>query len=537
MPEQVNVRRLLPAVRVLIVLAALEAGSVFAEDPASKSDQPILSISATVDLGHDLGQNFGSLFEVKDATGRVVAGAGFPAVYNTRFRMDRQSLQFYVRPQHSAEDYTLERLPRPDEHCGLYMFDEAGRLFAINETASKHFYEWTPQKQTWQPATGDADGLTSTNDGLVRLGDGVLRFAQGAVTYKGRTVLAAPVEGSYANFYYAMGRLFFYHTVRTETGGSTKICACRWTPDNPEPIDAALADTIPVEPVGATTWAYGHLGEKVLTVSNHGGVFVHDGNGWNVLRERVPNVSYQVYSVVTYYDRLLLGQYPTGEIFEFDGESVTRKEGFPPKLPEVSGSARECQTLALYRGELFAGVWPWGEVWRHDVDADRWQSLGRLFAHPEAHNRTVHPYEEDATRHGLVANQFGQRVTSAVTIGPSLIFSTSAKSNATWEDRFADFLSDESRKEYGAVVELTIPGNVTAPMTWKSGPTELQFVIDADRMAVLQDGAEIGSADIPEGFLDELRPTEVRWGQGMFGAVSGSIPRTSVTGLAAPESR
>jgi hypothetical protein len=417
------------------------------------------------------------------------------------------------------------------------MFDEAGRLFAINEGAGDHFHEWDSKGETWHAATGELDGLRSSNDAVVRLGDGVLRFAQGIVTYKGRMVLPAPAEGSYANFYYAMGRLFFYHTVRTETGGFTRICACRWTPDDPEPIDVQQADVIPVEPVGATTWAYGHLGDKVLTVSNHGGVFVHDGKSWKVLRERVPNVSYQVYSVVTYYDRLLLGHYPTGEIFEFDGETLTQKEGFPPKLAVVSASARECQTLALYRGELFAGVWPWGEVWRHDADADRWQSLGRLFTHPEAHGRTVHPYEEDSKRHELVLNQFGQRVTSAVTIGPSLIFSTSAKSNAKWEERFADFLSDEARKEYGAVLRLTIPGNVSAPMTWKSGPTELRFVVDAGRMTVLQDDTEIGSAEVPKGFLESFRPTTISWGQGMFGVLDGSITQKSMTGSASPEGR
>lgn len=518
----------------LLLLASVGSGVASAQKPGA--NEPVLTLTAHVDLGADRGQNFGSLFEIKDATGRVVAGGGFPAIYNTRFRMDRQTLQFYARPQQTSDDFTFQRLPKPDENCGLYMFDEAGRLFAINETASRHFWELNPQHDGWQPATGDVDGMTSSNDGVTRLGDGVLRFAQGTVTYKGRTVLPAPAEGSYANFYYAMGRLFFYHTVRSETGGYTRICACRWTPDDEQPIDVAQSDAIPVEPVGATTWAYGHLGEKVLTVSNHGGVFVHDGEKWSVVRERVPNVSYQVYSVVTYYDRLLLGHYPTGEIFEFDGTTLTNKQGSPPRLPEVSPSARECQTLALYRGELFAGVWPWGEVWRHDFDADQWQSLGRLFAHPEAHSRTVHPYEADALRHELVLNQFGQRVTSAVNIGPSLMFSTSAKSNLTWDDKFADFLTGDAREEYGAVMQLTIPGNVSAPMTWKSGPTELQFVIDSKRMTVLQDGTEIGATDLPDGFVETFRPAKISWGDGLFGALNGSLTAKSVAGSAAPES-
>jgi hypothetical protein len=148
----------------------------------------------------------------------------------------------------------------------------------------------------------------------------------------------------------------------------------------------------------------------------------------------------------------------------------------------------------------------------------------------------VHPYEEDALRHELVLNQFGQRVTSAVNIGPSLMFSTSAKSNLTWDDKFEDFLTGDAREEYGAVMQLTIPGNVSAPMTWKSGPTELQFVIDSKRMTVLQDGTEIGTTELPDGFLETFRPTSISWGDGLFGVLNGSLTEKSVAGSAAPKS-
>ena len=521
------------ASRWLTLIVVLKT-TAFAQSTPSNASEPILSVSCTVDFGQDRGQNFGSLFEVKDQAGRVVAGAGFPAVYNTRFRMDRHTIQFFVRPRSEQPDVTIERLPRPDDDCGLYMFDDAGRLFAINDSVGESFREWDPATSLWRPASGAVAGLTSVNDGVVRVGSGILRFAGGAVTYDGRTILPAPAVGTYANFYYAQGRLFFYHTVRSESGGFTRICACRWTPEEPDVIDVDLADAIRIEPVGATTWAFGHLGEQVLTVSNHGGVFVHDGQAWRVLRERVPNVSYQVYSVVTYYDRLLLGHYPTGEVFEFDGESLTRKTDFPPKLPGVSPSARECQTLAIYRGELFAGVWPWGEVWRYDGDTARWQSLGRLFTHPEVSDRTVHPYEEDSVRHGLVLNHWGQRVTSAVPIGDALMLSTSAKGNVRWEPRFGDFLSESARSEYGAVLRLTIPGNVSAPIAWKSGPTVLTFVVHSDRMTVLQDGIEIGSAALDPALLTGLQPQSISWGEGMFGDLIGTLTERVVSGSARP---
>ena len=55
------------------------------------------SVSVTVDFGQDAGQSFGTLFEARDATGRIVGGAGFQDVYNTRFRTGRHTLQFFVR--------------------------------------------------------------------------------------------------------------------------------------------------------------------------------------------------------------------------------------------------------------------------------------------------------------------------------------------------------------------------------------------------------------------------------------------------------
>jgi hypothetical protein len=272
------------------------------------------------------------------------------------------------------------------------------------------------------------------------------------------------------------------------------------------------------------TWAFGQLGRQVLTVSNYGGVYVHDGRAWRVLRDPSPGVSYQVYSMLNVYDRLLLGQYPTGEVFEFDGKSLKRREGFPPRLPGVSPSARECQTLTVYRGDLFAGVWPWAEVWRHDRDADRWHSLGRLFTHPDTTDKAVHPYESESVKHNLVLNHWGQRVTSMVPIGDSLMLSTSAKGNVAWDPKF-DFLSEEQRKEYGAVLQLTMPGSLTTPVRWKEAPTELQCVVFRDRMAIRQDGREIASARLNAATARALQPADVTWGNGVFGPLQGKILR------------
>ncbi len=513
---------------VFALVAGLMASSSADESPDAKTK---LAFSVTVDFGADNGKSLGSLFEAKDAQGRVVAGAGFPTVYNTRYLMDRHTVQFFVRPPEGENQFTLERLPRPDDHCGLYMFDFAGRLFAINLHYSQQFSEWNPASGEWQAPAKPVEGLGSGYDGVVRVGDGVLRFADGRVFYNDKLILDAPAIGKYNYFYYGQGRLFFYHNHSSEQDGFTRIHACLWTPDNPRLIDPEKeSDAVSVTPVGAATWAFGSLGQQVLTVTNRGGVYVHDGESWRTLREHVPNTSYQIYSVLNYRNKLLLGQYPTGDVFEYDGQELKHLPGFPPKLPEVSGSSRECQTLALYRGELYAGVWPWGEVWRHEEETDRWISMGRLFTHPEPHKRTTHPYEDGAKRHGLVMNDWGQRVTSAVPVGDSLMFATSAKNVVQWDAKYLDFMSEDARKEYGSVLKLKLPGNLSAPIQWKSGPTVLTFVVEADRLAISQDGRDLGSTPLDPEFVKTLKPDSISWGEGIFGRLDGEITQKEAGG-------
>src|SRR5687767_12271817 len=127
-----------------------------------RRERPLFAASVTFDPGRDTGQNFGSLFEVKDAQGRVVAGAGFMAVYNTRFRMDRHVVQFFARPAGEGQPARMRRLPRPDDDCGLYMFDFDGKLFAINEVTGRFFHEWDPTASQWRRASGLAEPLVSS---------------------------------------------------------------------------------------------------------------------------------------------------------------------------------------------------------------------------------------------------------------------------------------------------------------------------------------------------------------------------------------
>jgi hypothetical protein len=488
--------------------------------------EPIATFSVEVDLGQDRGQNFGSLFEVRDSKGRVVAGAGFMEVYNTRFRSDRHTLQFFVRPDKETARFTTERLPHPDLDCGIYLLDLNQKLYAWSSVRNNSVRLWDTVTRKWNDAPIPKTGRVRSGDGIMRLGDGVLTFTANQVAFNDRIILSPPELGRYYNFYYAAGRLFFYHTYRAETDGFTRIYACPWTTDSNGPIDLNQATVLQAKYVGATPFAWGQFRGSVLTVSNYGGVYVFDGSAWNTLKEARKGVSYQVYSMLNYHDRLLLSQYPTGELFEYRGKQLKRLEGWPPRLPGVSSRAREAQTMAIYRGDLFVGVWPWAEVWRYNRDEDRWHALGRMFTHPQTTDKAIHPYEAEANRFSLVTNHWGQRVTGMVPHGDSLMLSTSSKGTYQWFDKY-DFLTEKQRREYGAVIKLTMPGNLSAQIKWKNRPTRLNFVIEKTRMIIRQDGEDLAHSEIPFDTVLDLQKPTVQWGQGVFGPLNGRIKSKS----------
>ena len=499
---------------------ALLAAILIGLPPAAADETATFQVK--LDLGKDRGQSFGSIFEARNASGRVVAGAGFQDVYNTRFRGDRHTLQFFIRPNSDDDRYTVTRLPHPDLDCGVYLFDLDRELHAWSSARGNLVRRWDRESGTWHPGQPSDLGQMRSGDGAVRLGTGYLKFSDNRASYNDRVILKEPAVGSYYNFYYAQGRLFFYHAHRAGSGGFTKVYACPWTPESPNGIDLSTAIILKTKYDRETPFAWGQFNDQVITVSNMGGIYVFEDSKWRTALEADDKVSYQVYSMLYWHDRLLLAQYPTGNLFEYQGREAKRIEGWPPKLPGVSPSARECQTLSIYRGDLLAGVWPWAELWRYDRDAQRWHSMGRMFTHPEISDATVHPYEVQAKQHRLVANHWGQRITGLVPLDDSIFISTSAKGTARWEDRY-DFLTDDQRRQYGAVLRLRMPGNLATQIKWKDRPIQLTFRVSPKSLTILQDEIELATTDLEDDFSVDFSGLQVNWAQGVFGPLRGEL--------------
>jgi len=485
-----------------------------------------MDLSVEVDFDQDLGQNFGTLFEAVDAQGRTVAGAGFPGLYNTTCRSDRRALQLYVRPPVDAAQPQIEVLPRFSDDTGVYIGDINGRMYVVGNQVATGVRGWNPTAGAWEPAPEYGDAPLRKGDGVMHLGDGLLTFRDDRIEHDGKLVLAAPAKESIHHVYYALGHLFFFHDRPGEEkdGAFTRVCALPWVPGQAAPPDLSDAIIRPTFSLHETTWAWGQIKGKVLTVTNWGSVLAFDGKGWQTLREH-DGKSYQVYAMLNYYDRLLLGQYPSGSLYEYDGETLTEREKWPPPMPGVSAQAREAQSLAIYRGDLYTGVWPWAELWRYDREADQWSLTRRLFTRPPITDKVGHPFEAEIVAYSAthsvenVYNDWGQRATSLAVAGDALYIGTSNKGGSLRPPDYT-FIDAATLAEYGLVHRLRLPGHLSGQVGWVDGPTTFRFVVSAGRMSVSQDGVEIAAAQIDPATMAALEGATVTWGSGLFGPLA-----------------
>ncbi len=478
----------------------------------------VLRFRVSVDRGQDLGQCFGSLMEATSDDGQLTVGAGFQNAYNTRLRADRHSLQFYVHDRSAPTDINVTKVPRPNELCGTYLHSIDDQLISTYGGYRK----WNPGSGTWQ-SLADMGGTGES----MRVAKGILEFGESRVSYDGRVVLDRPDRGDYQMFFYANGYLCFYHVARGEKGyrpfqsdddGFSRLIACPWKPSESQvDLTRAIVYSLPV--VGETTFAWGVLGDQIVTGSNIGGFYRLAGGKWDMLRAPDIGTSFQLYSSLAYHDRLLMGQYPTGHLFAYDGQQLREMADWPPCPEGFSNRAREAQTTAVYGGVVMVGVWPWGELWRLVPDGQRWTFVRRMFDHPKPAPELVHPYDSENSRNA-VPNLWGQRITSLIPLGDDLWLSTSAKSPVDWDANSYPFLAPDLWRSYGQVYRLTTPGHLSVPTVWTEGPTIFELTITTKGMTITQDGVRIGWQPLNEDTgrrWCQQKFSNIQWGQGIYG--------------------
>jgi hypothetical protein len=250
------------------------------------------------------------------------------------------------------------------------------------------------------------------------------------------------------------------------------------------------ATPVPCEPFRANGWTFSHsdgrltacLGDDCRSVSilprtiplmfaakrqgavvgtSHGDTLLfrdgkwcrmrNDGEVWSCPGTMLPIVnkpSNQFYSSISFGHTTLVGEYPTGKMYSFDGYQL--RPWTAPK--EALTWSAEPQSFAFYCGELYVGYWPRGEVWRYGNG--KWQGPIRLFSTPPEPN---FPFQKQAKEAGLVSNFFGRRVPSLIPHGDSLYAVTSNKGD--WSRRTS--VQVDGADEYGAVWKIRRDGCFT----------------------------------------------------------------------------
>jgi hypothetical protein len=217
---------------------------------------------------------------------------------------------------------------------------------------------------------------------------------------------------------------------------------------------------------GTFPYVYAESKGHVIVITNWGDAVKYDGHSWcRMSRSELdifgcnksePMVTeprkIQFYSSIQYQGETLLGEWPTGSIYTFDGVVLKPSEKWtPPPLRNREKIGFEAQSMAEYCGDLFVGYWPKGEVWRYSRRDNVWVYFKHLFT-PVVNEGFV-PWA-DRSPDGLPGAFFGQRVTALVPYEDSLYAFTSNLHYWT-DDIFVDALSKERQDEYGMIWKIT----------------------------------------------------------------------------------
>lgn len=223
--------------------------------------------------------------------------------------------------------------------------------------------------------------------------------------------------------------------------------------------------------VGTFPYVYASANGAVITVTNYGDALLFRRGKW--CRMSMENDVYacarpaieplthpreiQFYSSVAYRGKQLLGEWPTGRIYEFDGTQLKPSDMTPPRIAEQVPLrlGYEAQSMAEYCGDLYVGYWPKGEVWRYGYQTGEWTLFKRFFSPVEG--EPFIPYARRPTD-SLDRAFFGQRITALVPYEGALYVATSNLRTWTSSEVIPDVMDPARLAEYGALYKVTRQG-------------------------------------------------------------------------------
>ena len=495
-----------------VPLTALQARTV--NQQVNISD---FEIAFSVDLERDNGDSLGTVFEVQDQAGKILAGAGFERSFNTKAGSNHRLVTFYTRRQGEPE---LVDLGRPfQEYTNVRLFSYGGRLIAYPYEAAGQPLQYSFERKLWEaidlpPLMTEAWGYIAA---IQNVGGSLLVFHAHGVTFDARAVgidQLQPGDEILTGLFHA-GRLHIFKINSRDRSAAHLFCA--WSAGaataacRAEPMPSGRANPYVIN---------GLKGGGIIAAFDNGDTLVLNGDG-KTSRPIFSNsrsggaalTSWQLYSALEVRNGIVFGHYPSGNLLVYRDGALTPIEPAVPSAPETLASAREAQTLAIFRGEIVIGMWPWGELWAGQPGA-RWRRLLRVFGKPD-YSRKEAPYADlvKRTHPDLPFNSLGQRIFHFASHAEGLALSTSGKHHRLIK-AYAS-LDPLERAQYGRVFLLRAPDQITCGLA-RPWPQSIRFQskngwlrIIGDRGTICERRMEGGSPLIGSG---RLVPLDGIWG-------------------------
>lgn len=437
--------------------------------PAEKQINTLdFEVSFRFDLGSDDGTSLGTIFEVKDQNGAILSGAGFERSFNTKAGSNHRLISFFSRREGKSE---LVDLGQPfNEYSSVRLYSYAGRLIAYPYEAEGKPVQYDDTLGKWRPADLPqlVDGKFGHIGAIQAVKDSLLVFHARAVTFDGEPVSIDQIGKSdtIVSGLYHKEHLHIFKI--DDTTKSASYLNCRWVAGNPK----TACDALPMPPSWANPYVIHGLRNApgiIAAFDNGDTVILDNGTVQTIYNNSGPGgqrqTSWQLYSSLEWQDDLLLGHYPSGNLFLFRDGKISPMTPSVPYVAESLPAAREAQSLAIFRGQVIIGMWPWGELWSGRPEAP-WQLEARVFENPNYSGEEA-PYADRLTKlyPALAFNALGQRVFHFANHAEGLALTTSGKHHRL-RQAYASLDSSE-RMQYGRVLLLKSPDQLACPI---SGP-------------------------------------------------------------------
>ena len=497
----------------LAELQNVEVGPGIRIRNADKFAGPALTITLNFAPGADVGQGLGTLFELKNAEGKVVLGAGFDDAHSTYMRDNNRQIIFYYRSPEPAATIVPMGKPFGSDNNAARLQVDGDTLVAVGNYGRRAPYLTPDGDGGWKPIAADWAANSDSYGGVQFVDNGRLIFENERITYNGEAIYTSTLGAG--RYYYANGQMLLCHRE------PDMLYFAPWKPG--ETIALEYAKSFPI--VGSVFTLGNYDGEMLITTNV--GEFYSYRDGELTTHRVTDGKSWQGYSMTRFYDKVLIGQYPTGSLFQYDREGL---KPFEPALPVpagVSKNSREAQTLAIHGGYLYVGVWPWGELWRFDHEAGRWTFVTRVFSQPDLSMDDQEPYARAMKDKPPAYNAWGQRIVNLTNFQNALYIATMNKGGTPWIPEVQTIVPETAVAEYGMVHKLTVPAQVAAPFAWKE-ETEFLFRMANANMIIFQDNASIGSSQLPLDIkLGGVSEAGLTVGNGIYGPGTGTATLVS----------